>query len=158
MVFYLDDADLSVRVLGGEDAVTLHPDSGMLVRIGGRARLFQTTRTELADEDLRELLAAMGAAGPPPIVAGAAPVTEHASGQVDDGMQVVPTGSPAQGPGTTLPALSQQDAEDRDVVASAGGVVAVESATSQDVLLPSLTIPFRSPRPRSCRRRTSLVC
>jgi hypothetical protein len=32
--------------------VLLHPDSGMLVRIGGRARLFQATRTELTDEDL----------------------------------------------------------------------------------------------------------
>ncbi len=67
VVFFLPDVDDSVRVLGCEDAVTVHPNGGMVVRIGGRAEVIEATGTELLEEDLADLFAALGVAAGAPV-------------------------------------------------------------------------------------------
>jgi hypothetical protein len=146
LVSYLDDADLSVRVLGGEDAVTLHPESGMFVRIGGRTRLFQTTRTDLADEDLLELLTAMGAEGPPPVVGHAGPTTvvEPSAVELDAGERS--TGSPEPTQPMVIAAVPQRDERDAgppasDVAAASETATSAEPAGSVQVPAPAVAPP-----------------
>lgn len=67
VVFFLPDVDDSVRVLGCDDAVTVHPNGGMVVRIGGRAEVIEATGTEVLEEDLADLFAALGAAAGAPV-------------------------------------------------------------------------------------------